>query len=225
LGGKLPVDEIVEIVKDRNPDTLCIVDGAHTLGQLRIDVKRINCDFYAVNAHKFGLGLPAFAALYTNARYLEELGSTRNHKRFPIYDSYAVSSRFRTDEELGTINGAAIVSFNEAFTMLYDHYGIDRVQARILSLAKYFVEYVQKDKTLAPVSPLTPELISGVNCFTIKNHSYDEYSKLVEVLENKYKIICKALKRPPCIRICLHYFNSENDIDRFFEALRKEAVA
>jgi len=225
LGGKLPVDEIVEIAMDRNPNTICIVDGAHALGQLRIDVKRINCDFYAVNAHKFGLGLPAFGALYANARYLEELSSTRNREKFPIYDSYTVSSKFRTDEELGTINGAAIVSFNEAFRILYDHYGIDRVQTRILSLAKYFVEYIQKDKTLAPVSPMTPELISGVNCFTINNYSYDEYSKLVEVLENKYKIICKALKRPPCIRICLHYFNSENDIDRFFEALRKEAAA
>ena len=70
------------------------------------------------------------------------------------------------------------------------------------------------------ISPSTSDLISGVVSVAIKSiHSYDEYKKLTELLEKKHRIICKALKRPPCIRICLHYFNSENDINRFFEML------
>jgi len=218
VGGKLPVDEIISVAKECNDDILCIVDGAHTLGHLCINVKRMNCDFYGIGIHKFCLGVPAFGSLYANIKYLEELGL--NGERLPIFDTYGVSKKFRTDEELGTINGVAIIAFNEAFNLIFNHYGMERVQQRIISLAKYFLECARKNEKITMISPSTPDLVSGVVSIAIKSsHSYDEYKKLTESLEKKHRIICKALKRPPSIRICLHYFNSENDINRFFEVL------
>jgi len=224
LGGKLPVDEIVKVVKDCNNDVLCVIDGAHALGQLCINVKRIGCDFYGVGAHKFCLGIPSLGSLYVDIKYLNEL--SLNDDRFPIFDSYAVSKKFRTDEELGTINAIPIIAFNEALDLLFKYYGIDNVQQRIASLARYFLECTHKnEKTLTMVSPSNPDLISGVISIAIRNiHSYDEYERLVEWLENKHKIICKALKKPPCIRVCLHYFNDEADVNRFFEALHEKTA-
>jgi len=218
IGGKLPVDEIISIAKEHDHDILCIIDGAHTLGHLYVDVKKMNCDFYGVGIHKFSLGVPAFGSLYADIKYLEELSS--NGERFPIFDTYGVSKKFRTDEELGTINGVAIVAFNEAFNLIYNHYSIEKIQQRIVSLTKYFLECVCKNKKISMISPSTSDLISGVVSVAIRSiHTHDEYKKLTEFLEEKHRIICKALKRPPCMRICLHYFNSENDINRFFEVL------
>jgi len=224
LGGKLPVDEIVKVVKECNNDVLCVIDGAHALGQVCINVKRVGCDFYGVGAHKFCLGIPSLGSLYVNMKYLNELSS--NGERFPIFDSYAVSKKFRTDEELGTINAIPIIAFNEAYDLLFRYYGIDKVQQRIASLARYFIECTLKnEKTLTMVSPSSPDLVSGVISIAIRNiHSYDEYEGLVEWLENKHRIICKALKKPPCIRVCLHFFVDENDINRFFEVLHEKAA-
>jgi len=220
VGGIMPVGEIIKMAKEHNRDIFCIIDGAHTMGQMRLNVKRMNCDFYGVGFHKFCLGVPAFGSLYADIRYLEELNS--NSEKLPIFDSYGVSKTFRTDEELGTINGIAIVAFNETFNLLFNHYEIGRVEQRIMSLAEHFLELLHKNDKITMVSPSTPGLISGVISISIKGvHSYDEYKKLVEQLENKYKILCKALKSPPCIRICLHYFISENDIARFLEALSR----
>ena len=47
----LPVRELVEACRRRGVRTL--VDGAHALGQVRVDVREIGCDFYAANAHKW----------------------------------------------------------------------------------------------------------------------------------------------------------------------------
>jgi len=223
LGGKLPIDEIVEAAKERNHDVLFIVDGAHALGQMSIDVKRMNCDFYGVGVHKYCLGLPALGSLYVNIKYLKGLASASNRDKFPTFDNYAISKTFRTDEELGTINGIAIVAFNEAYNLIYKRYGIEKVEKRIISLAKYFIKsMLENEKTIRVISPLTPDLISGAISMTVKNFSYDKYKKIVDQLESKHKILCKALKRPACIRICLHYFNSEEDVDRFFKALYEE---
>jgi len=218
IGGKLPIDDIISVVKECSRDIFCIIDGAHTLGHARIDVKGMHTDFYGVGVHKFCLGVPAFGSLYADIKYLEELSS--NGERLPIFDSYGVSKRFRTNEELGTINGIAIIAFNEAFNLIFKHYGIEKVQQRIISLAKYFLKCAHKNDKITMVSPSAPDLVCGVISIAIKSgYSYNKYKKLVELLERKYRIICKVLKKPPCIRICLHYFNSENDIDKFFEAL------
>jgi selenocysteine lyase/cysteine desulfurase len=221
LGGKLPVNKIIRVAKDCNNDIFCIVDGAHALGQMCIDLKKIDCDFYAVGVHKYCLGLPALGALYAKREYLERLAS--NSEKFPIFDNYAISKTFRTDEELGTINGIAIVAFNEAYNLLYQHYGIEKIQERIISLANYFIQTaLEIQKNIKVVSPLSPDLITGAISFSIKNFSYDRCKKIVNQLESKHKILCKALQKPACIRICLHYFNSEEDIDRFFKALSEE---
>ena len=45
------VRELVEACRRRGVRTL--VDGAHALGQVRVDVRDIGCDFYAANAHKW----------------------------------------------------------------------------------------------------------------------------------------------------------------------------
>jgi L-cysteine/cystine lyase len=224
LGGKLPIDEIVKAAKERNSEVLFVVDGAHALGQMPINVKRMSCDFYGVGVHKYCLGLPALGSLYVDIKYLEGLASASNCEKFPIFENYAISKTFRTDEELGTISGIAIVAFNEAYNLIYKYYGIEKVEKRIISLVKYFIKSALENEKTRVISPLSPDLISGAISMTVKNFSYDKYKKIIDQLESKHKILCKALKRPACIRVCLHYFNCEEDIDRFLEALSEEIV-
>jgi L-cysteine/cystine lyase len=221
LGGKLPIAEIIKRAKKRSRNIYCVVDGAHALGQIRIDAKEIGCDFYGVGVHKFCLGMPTLGALYAKREYLNELSS--DGERLPVFDCYGAPKAFRPKEELGTISGTALVAFNEAFDLLFRGYGIDNIQTRISMLAKYFVECVQQNPRISMISPASTNMLCGVQSIRLRDiDSYEGYTKLARVLESKYGIICKALSRPPCLRICLHYFSTENDISRFFEALNSQ---
>ena len=49
----LPIKEIVEVC--RNKGVMTIIDGAHAVGQMHIDLKEINPDFYASNFCNYAL--------------------------------------------------------------------------------------------------------------------------------------------------------------------------
>jgi hercynylcysteine S-oxide lyase len=65
---RLPVRELVELCRARGVQTL--VDGAHSLGSIPIDVQALGCDYYVANAHKW-LFSPRTTALLFVARDAE----------------------------------------------------------------------------------------------------------------------------------------------------------
>jgi L-cysteine/cystine lyase len=50
-GLRLPVKEIADLARSRG--VLSMIDGAHAIGMVPIDVREIGCDFYAANCHKW----------------------------------------------------------------------------------------------------------------------------------------------------------------------------
>ena len=61
-GIVMPVAEIVAGVRVRAPRCIVLVDGAHSLGQLDLDLSALDCDYFVGNFHKWlcsarGLGL------------------------------------------------------------------------------------------------------------------------------------------------------------------------
>ncbi len=50
-GGMLPVREISRMARDRG--IISVIDGAHAMGQLPLDMHALGCDFYASSPHKW----------------------------------------------------------------------------------------------------------------------------------------------------------------------------
>src|SRR5206468_2857462 len=104
---------------------------AHVYGQEKIDVKKINCDFYASGSHKLGLA-PKLGFLGTRIEYIKELLTGKY--RLPIFNSFAVCKELRQyvvkerlhirERELATIDGSSIVGYNAAYRHLFENYGI-----------------------------------------------------------------------------------------------------
>ncbi|MGI6393904.1 MAG: cysteine desulfurase family protein [bacterium] len=61
-GNIYPVGEIAKIAKEKN--ILMHVDAVQAVGKIAVDVKKIDCDFLTISAHKF-YGLKGVGALYT----------------------------------------------------------------------------------------------------------------------------------------------------------------
>ncbi|KAI3445481.1 hypothetical protein Pfo_002146 [Paulownia fortunei] len=59
----VPVKELVRMCRDEGVDRI-FIDGAHTIGNVEIDVKDIGADFYTSNLHKWLFCPPSAAFLY-----------------------------------------------------------------------------------------------------------------------------------------------------------------
>lgn len=68
-----PVKELADVIKASNPETLVLVDGAHALGQIPIDIGSLgDIDYYLSNAHKWLFTPKAAAFLWTRSDRIEE---------------------------------------------------------------------------------------------------------------------------------------------------------
>jgi len=70
LGTINPVAEITRIAHEH--DVPVLVDGAQGLPHMRVDVRAIGCDFYALSSHK-AFGPSGVGALYARRPWLEQL--------------------------------------------------------------------------------------------------------------------------------------------------------
>lgn len=70
LGTINPVGRIIELARRRNVPVL--VDGAQAVPHLKIDVRDLDCDFYAFSGHKM-YGPTGIGVLYGKAQLLEEM--------------------------------------------------------------------------------------------------------------------------------------------------------
>ena len=70
IGTVLPLQRIVALARERKVPVL--VDGAQAVSHLPVDVRALDCDFYAFSGHKV-FGPTGIGALYAKARHLEAM--------------------------------------------------------------------------------------------------------------------------------------------------------
>ena len=64
LGITFPAKQIIKICKKHNIITL--IDGAHTLGNINIDIHNLDPDIYITNTHKWFGNIKSCSVLYVN---------------------------------------------------------------------------------------------------------------------------------------------------------------
>lgn len=52
LGLVNPVEDVIRLAKENNPETIVLIDGAQSVPHMPVDVKELGCDFYAFSGHK-----------------------------------------------------------------------------------------------------------------------------------------------------------------------------
>ena len=110
----LPVERLVPALRERGVETL--VDGAHALGMLPLDLDRLGAGFYTANAHKW-LCAPRGAAILHVRRDLQGLVHplTISHG----YEPQAAGPRFRQEWDwTGTLDPTAWLAIPECIRFL-----------------------------------------------------------------------------------------------------------
>ncbi|MGF1638340.1 MAG: SufS family cysteine desulfurase [Cyclobacteriaceae bacterium] len=113
LGTINPVEHIIEAAHKKN--AIVVVDGAQAASHIEIDVKKLNCDFYALSAHKV-FGPTGIGILYGKRKLLEAMhpyrggGEMIKEVTFEKTTYNDIPYKF----EAGTPNIADVIAFDAA---------------------------------------------------------------------------------------------------------------
>ena len=220
-GLRMPVKQIRDLVKDRG--ILLLVDGAQTAGHIPLDMKDLDCDFYSIPGHKWLLGSEGTGALYIRKEMIPQVEPVHVAWRaaMPHNDPYRFEPvASSTDKFLITSTSFALrAGMLEAMRFIRE-VGVSEIEARNLKLAALLKSSLGEVPGVKVLSPMDGGASSGLVSFTIDGV---DPTVAVSQLWEKHKVVARSVAFPSCIRVSLHFFNTEEEVDTVVEVVRRLA--
>ncbi|MBW2529297.1 MAG: aminotransferase class V-fold PLP-dependent enzyme [Deltaproteobacteria bacterium] len=223
-GAALPVAELARLAHARG--AWIVVDGAQSCGDMPIDVRELDADFYTLSGQKWLCGPEGTGALYVQRDRVEQL--------WPTFTSYfsAKGHDFRGSVELqpsarrfetGMIHRPALRGFVASLDWMLDRVGVERAWRRSRELVSRLRHELEP---LAGVELVTPaECGSSLLSFDLPDFSPARLQVLALQLAREQGIIVRSIDHPPyALRASLGFFNTEAEVLRLVDAVR-DAVA
>ena len=216
-----PITELCRRARDAG--IISIIDGAHAIGQIPLDMNAIGADFYASNAHKWLCAPKGSAFLYARpeAQHLVE----------PLVVSWGYeaekpsASRFVDEQEwAGTRDIAAYLATPEAIRFCEAHHW-DAVRARCHALARNARERIGALTGLPPICPDSTDWYMQMVALPLPpiDMTKDAFGRvpLQARLMDEFKIEVPIVvwNGKPYIRVSIQAYNTPEDVERLVEAL------
>lgn len=217
-----PVKELIRIA--HKYECKILIDGAQALAHLKIDVKELDVDFYAISAHK-GYGPTGIGALYGKIELLERMspyqggGSMIDDVSFEYSTFLDPPFRF----EAGTQAIAEAIGFSAALSYLQSIHDNQEYEKHLLVYAK------DELKKLDDIELFTDaDNVLGNISFNIKGIHHDDIGILLSkqniMLRTGHHCAMPIMKRlgiKGTVRLSFALYNTTEDIDICIKALIK----
>jgi kynureninase len=207
------VKEICRIARAAGAWT--VIDDFHGAGIVPLDVHDIGCDFHTTGVLKWLLGGPGLTFLYAQKDLIPSLepaiaGWWSQREPFGFrtteLDYHPTARRFET----GT-HAAPIAFIAQGGLEIITEVTPERIRARQHELQEYLMS--RADQAGLPVrTPRDPMARGGVVNIGVGEQA-------LKIAEALYERDVCVDSRADGIRVSPHFFNTEEDIDRLFEAL------
>ena len=211
-GQILPVKKICEMAHSYNIDVL--VDGAHCVGHIDVDIKDLNCDYYGSSLHKWlsaPLGTGLLFVKKEKISKIEPILAGHVHQRDNIMRL----------NHIGTHPVHSDLAINDAIDYL-ESIGIERKQNRLRYIQRYWSDKLRFKNNVMINTPIEIQRSCGIANIGVKNKTPDELSK---ILFNEYSIFTVAIDYANVkgCRITPNIYTSEEELDYFVESIIKIA--
>jgi len=216
-GQLLPMNGIIDA--SHRVGARVVVDGAQTAGHIPIDVHASGIDCYAVPSHKWLLGPDGLGALYVRRDAIPDVEPSKVAGRAAAqWDSegnFTPETELITKYELTTTSGALIAG-TIAATEQYLESGPQAVFDRARELTKYAEERFGRIPSVTVTSPTTEGARPGLFCFHTEGI---DSAEIAFYLQSEAKVVCRGVRDFDVVRLSLHAFNNEADIDTAADAV------
>ena len=140
VGTVNPIEDIIKTVRRLTPHAKILIDGAQSASHLKIDVQKLDCDFFAFSGHKI-YGPTGVGVLYGKYDVLDSMppwhggGEMIKNVTFEKTTYADVPERF----EAGTPAIAEVLGLGKAIEWLLEK-GLDNIRAHEEEIVKYALQ-------------------------------------------------------------------------------------
>lgn len=236
VGLRMPVREICNLARERN--ILSLVDGAHALGMLDLNLRELGPDFYAASGHKWLNGPPGTGILYirdaeTNPWGLQPIVSER---AMDVGNGLTIADALQARANL---NGPAFYTLART-AEFFEGIGKSTIERRILQLSaeveREAVAHWGQGSVFSPSHQAEAgALCCGLTAFVPSRNyalAYDatRMQQIAQRLVNEFGmwVLCTATPGPDggrgpqinALRVSTHIYNFPDQIGRLFAVLQ-----
>ena len=215
----LPVKEIGEILQKE--DIPYFLDTAQTVGCIGdFDFADTGCDFMSFNASKWLCGPMGTGVFYCNKKSSELLeplsvgGESADANKDGKLEYKEMPERFQA----GFRNYVGLAGMESSITYL-QNLGLDNIRKHIIKLSNLFIDEIGKMPESTIYVPKDESVRTSIVSFDIGKNNPET---IVSELAKKGIIIAKReIMDKPILRISPHVFNTEDEILKVIEELKK----
>ncbi len=211
VGLRHPVKQLTQLARSRGVEIVA-VDGAQSIGMLEVDVTDVGADVYCTSPHKWlqapkGLGLMYIRAELRDA--VRPMWVTWGQERW--------RGTARIFEDYGSRNLPEVISLGDAIDFQVK-LGSKAKLERYEALWKRFADAARASDTVVWRSPGSWDLSASVYALEIQGR---QSRAVFDKLYHDYGFVFRpfATQGLNTIRISPNVYNTEAEIERFFDAL------
>ncbi|MGB5445338.1 MAG: aminotransferase class V-fold PLP-dependent enzyme [Psychromonas sp.] len=236
-GTTLPAKRICQEVAIPN-SIPTLIDGAHTIGMLNIDLHDIDCDFYAGSGHKWQCGAGSTGILYvrTPSRFDDDQENYWSDRETPLWyvnSSLGHLEYFSTQLKLqykGNDNFPSLQALTDS-CLLWDSIGRDKIEDRVLTLSALCKETLLKafpdayfyapnvlalSSGITTINPFSDQTdLTTLNEF--RDRLREEYGYIIRTTD--FKVAETDAEESHALRISTHLFHDEEDVKGLVKAM------
>lgn len=213
---KFPVKEICEIAKQKG--LMTFVDGAHSVGHIPVDLTKIKADIYTGACHKWMMTPKGSSFLYVKKEFQNLFD--------PLLVSWGYDAMFPSDSKFqdyhqmqGTRDFSPFLTIPKAIEFMQQNNWTEVSKACKEMVRKNALRFCELLGS-KPLCPVTEEWLGQMFSIPV---STPEPEKLQKHLFVKYKVEIPVMRHADktYLRYSLNAFNSQNDLDRLYDALKE----
>ncbi|WP_314368092.1 cysteine desulfurase [uncultured Streptococcus sp.] len=226
LGVINPIQELAQLAHEKG--AIMVVDGAQSVPHMKIDVQKLDADFFVFSGHKMA-GPTGIGVLYGKEHYLNQMSPVEFGGEMIdfVYEQSATWKELPWKFEAGTPNMAGAIGLAAAIDYL-EAIGMDAIEHHEQELIAYVFPKLQAIEGLKIYGSQDLAKRSGVISFNLGNlHPHDlatalDYEGLaVRAGHHCAQPLIQYLEVPATARASFYLYNTKEDCDKLVEALIK----
>lgn len=226
LGTITNAEEIIKQCHKKGVKVL--VDAAQSVPHMKVDVQKLDCDFFAFSAHKM-LGPTGVGVLWARKEILENM-QPFNAGGDMIREVHKYETTWNDlpyKFEAGTPNIADVIGFSAALDYL-ENIGMDKVREHEIELTKYALDKISAIKGITLYGTPDMKKRGGVISFNLGDiHPHDlatiidEDGVAIRSGHHCAQVLMERLDVSATSRASFYIYNTKEEVDVFIRSLNR----
>jgi selenocysteine lyase/cysteine desulfurase len=212
-GHILPVRKVCDMAHKHGVEVM--VDGAHCVGHIKVNINELNCDYYGSSLHKW-LSTPLGAGLlYVAGRNVPKVWPLLADSIDDPEDIYRLN-------HTGTHPVHTDLAIGDALDYL-EMIGMERKENRMRYLQRYWSDRLREIKNIVVNTPMEAHRSCGIGNVGITHMKPEDLAKTLMDEFNVFTVAIDDANVQGC-RITPNVYTTEGELDNFVAAMRTLAL-